>query len=140
MWILNPLRPEQILFLSAWLLWGRAGWLIFRSNVFGFAYHKHGMSRRKKAARTLTIEDIVTGSLRSTFEPLSDQLQREDAWWRTSPEIYAETSFGNDADSQMRETRVFIGCMCRNRNRAAAECFFTHYCLMKSGYNDRRSR
>src|SRR5579863_2063469 len=31
----------------------------------------------------------------STFEPLSDQLRHEDAWWRTSPGIYVETSFGN---------------------------------------------
>jgi hypothetical protein len=62
MWILNPFRPEQILFLSARLLWGSAGWLIFCSNVFCFANHKHGMSRsNQKAARALTVEDIVHG-------------------------------------------------------------------------------
>ena len=44
MWILNPFRPEQILLLSASLLWGSAGWLIFRRNVFCFANHKRGMS------------------------------------------------------------------------------------------------
>src|SRR5229473_3812868 len=62
MWILNPFCPEQILLLSARLLWGSAGWLIFCSNVFCFANHKHGMSRRnQKAARALTVEDIVHG-------------------------------------------------------------------------------
>src|SRR5271169_2708223 len=60
MWILNPFRPEQILLLSARLLWGGAGWLIFCSNVSCFANHKRGMSRRnQKAVRTLTVEDIV---------------------------------------------------------------------------------
>src|SRR3984957_10508679 len=62
MWILNPFRPEQILLLSSRLLWGSAGWLIFCSNVFCFANHKRGMSRRnQKAARALTVEDIVHG-------------------------------------------------------------------------------
>ena len=62
MWILNPFCPEQILFLSPRLLWGSAGWLIFCSYVFCFANHKHGMSRRnQKAARALTVEDIVHG-------------------------------------------------------------------------------
>src|SRR6266446_6018756 len=60
MWILNPFCPEQILFWSARLLWGSAGWLIFCSNVFCFANHHGGMSRRnQKGVRTLTVEDIV---------------------------------------------------------------------------------
>src|ERR1700733_11715990 len=59
MWILNPLCPEQILLLSARLFWGSAGRLVFW-NVSCFADHKHGMSRRnQKAARALTVEDIV---------------------------------------------------------------------------------
>src|SRR5260370_23278970 len=62
MWILNPFRPEQILLWSARLLWGSAGCLIFCSNAFCFANHKRGMSRRnQKAARALTVEDIVHG-------------------------------------------------------------------------------
>src|SRR5260370_23946393 len=61
-WILNPFRPEQILLLSARLLWGSAGWLIFCSNVFCFTNHKDGMSRRnKKAARPLTLKNLVHG-------------------------------------------------------------------------------
>ena len=51
-----------------------------------------------------------------------------------------EPTIGLKAVAKILDCSVFIGCMCRNRNRAAAECFFTHYCLMKSGYNDRRSR